>query len=112
MSGIQFIDLYERLKEEAVNLGFKITRARHHCNNFDVVALIPGDDDRLPIYSRDAELFRGSLEELEIFFKGIQWARTYDKMLKVSSDKTRQSKEEIYRHGRLVKVLANKNKEA
>jgi len=48
----------------------------------------------LPIYSRDAELFIGSIERLEDWLAGVQWARDYDMMLKVSDDKKRTRAEE------------------
>jgi len=47
----------------------------------------------LPIYSRDAELFIGSIERLEDWLAGVQWARDYDMMLKVSDDKKRDRAE-------------------
>jgi hypothetical protein len=54
---------------------------------------VPKDPDALPIYSRDAELFIGSIERLENWLAGVQWARDYDMMLKVSDEKKRNRAE-------------------
>ena len=77
-----------------------------HCNfEFgDMVAVFPRDD-KLPVYSRDAELYIGTLEGLEIWMRGIEWARQYDMLLKVSDDKKRERKEQDELNKQLVTRL-------
>lgn len=71
----------------------------------DTVALKPKDADSLPIYSRDAEVFVGSLTDLQYWLRGVEWARDYDRMIKVSDDKKRDRKEQDLRNRQLLKTL-------
>ena len=71
----------------------------------DTVALKPKDADSLPIYSRDAEVFVGSLTDLQYWLRGVEWAREYDRMIKISDDKKRARKEQDLRNRQLVKTL-------
>jgi hypothetical protein len=59
----------------------------------------------LPIYSRDAAFFVGTLEEADKFMQGILWARDYDVMLKISYDTKRKRKEQDVRNRQLVNAL-------
>ena len=78
----------------------------------DVVAVKPMDQDSLPVYSRDAELFVGTLDALENWIKGIDWARRYDSMLfgNAHNDK-RQRKEQDHRNHQLMKILKGSDNE-
>ncbi len=60
----------------------------------------------MPIYSRDAELFTGTLEQIRTWMIGVKWARDYDMMLRLSDDKKRVKKEDDYRAKRMLNVLA------
>ena len=72
----------------------------------DVVAIKPKDIESLPLYSRDAEIFVGTLNDLERWLQGVEWARKYDSMLfGVKHDEKRVKKEVEFRHGRLVRQL-------
>jgi hypothetical protein len=66
---------------------------------------VPKDQEALPIYSRDAELFVGSLERLEDWMAGVRWAREYDMMLKLSDDKKRAAAEQKERNRQLMRTL-------
>ena len=80
-------------------LGFKFAKSKHSdwSDNHGALSLKPKDPDALPIYSRDAELFIGTVERLEDWLNGVQWAREYDSMLKLSDAKKRTAGEEKYR---------------
>ena len=109
MIGYNTILKIRKLEERCSNLGFMLCHAKHHMNHEfgDVVALKPKDIDSLPIYSRDAELFVGTLEELEYWLRGVEWSRQYDEMLKVSNSKKREDKEQLVRNRRLFAILKN-----
>ena len=96
MSGWNTIQRIKRVEERVDQLGFKFAKSRHSdwTNDHGALSLVPKDPDALPIYSRDAELFIGSIERLEDWLAGVQWARDYDMMLKVSDDKKRTRAEE------------------
>lgn len=106
MSGYNLILKIERLKEKADQLGFMFCypKYRNH-NDVDMVGIKPKDNDSLPIYSRDTELFYGTIVELEAWFLGVEWARNYDEYLKVSTKAKRERKEQDERNRQLVRLL-------
>jgi hypothetical protein len=106
MSGYKLIRKIKYLEEECDKLGFMLCHARHYINDFgDVVALKP-KADCLPIYSRDAELFVGTIEELERWIQGFQFARKYDSMLFGNKyDNQRDRKEQDYRNKLLLNMI-------
>ena len=91
MSGYQTILRIRRIEEAVTKLGFMLSNSKHGWDNSnpDMIALKPRDDDAVPIYSRDAEIFRGTLEELEVWLRGVEWAREYDGHLRISDNKKR-----------------------
>jgi hypothetical protein len=107
MSGYHTIIKFRRMEEQVNALGFMFCYPKHRYNDtVDMVALKPKDADAVPIYSRDAEVFSGTLDQLEVWLRGIEWARDYDRMLRISDDKKRAKKEDEYRHNQLVSKLA------
>lgn len=105
MSGYQSILLLRRLEEEVTKLGFMFSYPKNRFEEGDLVALKPKDSDAVPIYSRDAEVFTGTLEQLQVWVRGVQWARDYDRMLKVSDEKKRGRKEQDERNRLMVQRL-------
>ena len=108
MSGYHTILKCERIKERADKLGFMLCYPRHGWGaerGVDYVAIKPKDQDSLPIYARDAELFCGTIDDLNSFFAGLEWARQYDEMLRVSSSVKRERKEQDERNRKLVALL-------
>lgn len=106
MSGYKLIRKIKYLEEECDKLGFMLCHARHYMNDFgDVVALKP-KADCLPVYSRDAELFVGTIEELERWIQGFHFARKYDSMLFGNKyDNQRDRKEKDYRNKLLLNMI-------
>jgi hypothetical protein len=102
MSGYNTVLKIRRLEEEINKLGFRWGNSKHGAwggNDYgDVVALFP-KDDCLPIYSRDAEMFTGTIEQLEVWLQGFQKAREYDRMLMGKThEKKRKRLEQDYRN--------------
>jgi len=112
MSGYNLIRKIKYLEEECDKLGFMICQANHYIKDFgDVVALKP-KADCLPIYSRDAELFVGTLEQLERWLAGFHFARKYDSLLLGNKhDALRQRKEQDYRNKILIKQIKGEKEE-
>lgn len=113
MSGYTLIQKIRRLEEQCDRLGFLMCHSRHgYSREFgDVVALQPKDQDSLPIYSRDAELFVGTIDELDVWLRGLEWARQYDCMLSLSNEKKRERKEQDWRNRRLLTLIKNSEEE-
>jgi hypothetical protein len=107
MSGWNTIQRIRNLEEKIDLLGFKFAKSKHGdwTDSHGALSLVPKDLDALPMYSRDAELFVGSLERLEDWLAGVQWARDYDRMCKISTDKAREAAEQKERNRQLMRTL-------
>ena len=107
MSGWNTIQRIKRIEEQVDKLGFKFCKSKHSdwTEDHGALSLVPKDPDALPIYSRDAELFIGTVERLEDWLAGVQWAREYDRMLKLSDEKKRGAAEQKERNRQLMRTL-------
>jgi hypothetical protein len=107
MSGWNTIQRIRNLEEKIDLLGFKFSKSKHGdwTDIHGALSLVPKDADALPMYSRDAELFVGSIERLEDWLAGVQWARDYDRMCKISTDKARAAAEQKERNRQLMHTL-------
>jgi len=108
MSGYKLIQKIRTLEEDCDRLGLKMANSRgHYMNDFgDVIALVPKDQESLPVYSRDAEVFIGTIDALEQWLRGVEWARKYDRMLFGNKHEVnRDKREQIYRNEILIKTL-------
>lgn len=107
MSGWNTIQRIKRVEQLVDEIGFKFSKSKHSdwTEDHGALSLVPKDADALPIYSRDAELFVGSLERLEDWLAGVKWARDYDMMLKLSDDKKRIAAEQKEKNRQLMRTL-------
>jgi len=106
MAGWAVIKQIRVLEDRAHMLGMKFAPYRHDDIKADNVALVPCYPDSLPIYTRDAILFAGSLEGAYKFMQGIMWARDYDRMvIDRNIDAKRVRKEQDERNKQLMKTL-------
>ena len=108
MSGWNQIQQVRKLEERADKLGMKFTNNHHDDIYGETVALVPKDSDALPIYTRDAQLFVGTLESAASWMQGVEWARDYDRMvIDKNMDDKRKRKEQDERNRQLVLILKN-----
>ena len=106
MSGWNTIQQVRKLESQADRLGMKFTSYKYDNYPDDNIALIPKDDDSLPIYSRDAHLFAGTLEGAAYWMQGVEWARDYDRMvIDRKMDEKRERKEQDERNRILLRTL-------
>lgn len=107
MSGWETIQRIKRVEQSIDELGFKFAKSKHSdwADNHGALSLKPKDPDALPIYSRDAELFIGTIERLDDWLAGVRWAREYDMMLKLSDEKKRGAAEQKERNRQLMRTL-------
>ena len=112
MSGWNTIQRIRRIEEEVDKLGFKFSKSKHSdwSEDHGALSLVPKDVDSLPIYSRDAELFVGSLERLEDWMAGVRWAREYDMLLRLSDEKKRGAAEQKERNRQLMRTIKEGNR--
>lgn len=107
MSGWNTIQRMKRIEQQVDDLGFKFAKSKHSdwTEDHGALSLVPKNQEALPIYSRDAELFVGSLERLEDWLAGVRWAREYDMMLRVSDNNKRARKEQDVRNKSLLTLI-------
>lgn len=113
MAGYRTVLQIQRLQQEIEELGFRWGHSKHgtYRDYGDVVALMPKDDESLPIYNRDAEIFCGTMDDLERWLQGVKWARDYDRMLGLSTANRRQRKEQDWRNRNLLSKIAQAGKD-
>ena len=95
MSGYSTYTRWQRIEEQARLMGFRIGNPKHgHWGTsepgVDQVALHP-DNEALPVFSRDAEIFVGTFSQAEVFLAGWARAQQYDMMLRMTDDKKRKT---------------------
>jgi hypothetical protein len=107
MSGWNTIQRIRNIEEKIDKLGFKFSKSKHSdwSEDHGALSLVPKDHEALPIYSRDAELFVGSIERLEDWLAGVRWAREYDMMLRLSDDTKRAAAEQKEKNRQLMRTL-------
>jgi len=105
MSGWSTIERIRRIEKQIDALGLKFSKSNTASSDHSTVSLVPKDLESLSIYSRDAELYIGSLEQLETWLHGVEWARNYDRMLKVSNDKKRAQAEQKELNRQLMQTI-------
>ena len=110
MAGYQSVIELRRLEADLDSMGLMLCNPKHGGwtgdNYSDRAGVKPKDEDALPIYTRDAELFTGTLEQIRTWMVGVKWARDYDMMLRMSDEKKRAKKEDDYRHREMLRKLA------
>lgn len=117
MAGYNAVLALRRLEQDLDMLGLMLCNPKHGnwsgSEDFgDRAGVKPKDENALPIYTRDAELFVGTLNEIRIWVQGVSWARNYDGMLKLSDEKKRTKKEDEYRHREMLRALAKDHSNA
>ena len=97
------IERIDRVRASVDRLGFRMGKSPYHAAaDIDTITLYP-KDDCLPVYSRDAALFTGTLLDLERWLSGLDWARQYDSYLGAMTEKRREQFEarEVARQERI-----------
>jgi hypothetical protein len=102
---IQFI---KRTEERLSKLGYKMMPARYGSGDISVYPL----DDKNPIYSRDADVFSGTVEQIACWIRGVEHQDGYLKMLKATSDARIRNLEQKYvkelEHRAMLDIIENK----
>jgi len=86
------IQLLDRVVTTLDKLGYKISPAKYGQGSIGVYPL----EDKNPLYSRDAEVYTGSIEQIACWMRGVEHQDGYLKMLKATSDERIKLLEEKY----------------
>ena len=106
MAGYSLIRKIKRLEETLHALGMRWGYHGYGARDeFDNMLAVMPRDDELPVYARDAVLFAGTIDDLDRWVQGVQWAREYDRMLKVSDFDKRDRKEQDVRNKQLIQRI-------
>lgn len=106
MAGYNLINQIDNMRAKCAEMGLKITGTKYHYNGLDYLAVRP-DGDSWPIYSRDTELFVGTLHELEIWIKGMEEMKDYLCVIKATNENLIAKKEQDIRNKHLLETLKN-----
>jgi hypothetical protein len=109
VAGWKLLQKFQSVEERANKLGLKFAASKYSGYDFDTIALVPFDE-HLPIYSREAEVFTGTLQDIDKWLQGITWARNYDDLMKVSNDEKRQTAERKHQQRELLRVIKDGGK--
>jgi hypothetical protein len=101
MAGYAALKVLREFELDVYTLGLEIAEYKPDTN---LIKIVPRDDE-LPVYSRDASIFVGTIEEAMCWARGVNWARQYDEMIKISSDKTREKSEQKERNRQLMHAI-------
>jgi hypothetical protein len=109
MAGWDQIEQIRKLEQRADSLGMKFAPYKYANDRVgNYVCLVPKDDEVLPIYTRDANLFTGTLENAESWMQGVMWARNYDRMVVDKNiEQKREKKESLLRQQNLLEMIKN-----
>jgi hypothetical protein len=100
--------VYQRLQQLELRTkrhGFKLAKSQYS----DFFALAPGDPDCLPCYTRDVEIYTGTLHDMETWLLGYEQAFFYLKLIKATTDSKIDKCEEKVRHELLLTILKQDN---
>jgi hypothetical protein len=86
------IQLLDRVVTTLEKLGYKLKPAKYGQGSIGVYPL----EDKNPIYSRDAEVYTGTIEQIACWMRGVEHQDGYLKMLKATNDKRIKELEEKY----------------
>ena len=101
------VSMVLRVVEELNELGLKMLGSGTLNAGPLIVVVVDPQSDKLPIYTRGATVFRGTVEEIRFWLNGIEWARNYYTMLKVVTPAKIEKSENNIRHKHLMKTLIN-----
>ena len=96
----------KRVEAKANELGFMFATGNYTYGSgvISYICLKPMGDF-LPHYSRGAEIYTGTIDDIDTWLRGIEWARNYDDMLGLSTDKKRSANEQSERVKQLMKTI-------
>jgi hypothetical protein len=107
--GWEDLQRMKRVEERANNMGFVLSSGvytyGYDSSTAGTLIYLRPKDDAFPHYSRDADIFCGTIESIDTWLTGVEWARGYEELLKLSSDKKRKEKEQVERNRQLLRTI-------
>ncbi len=109
VAGWQLLKSFRDVEERASKIGLKFAPSKYSGMEFDTIALMPLDE-HLPVYNREAEIFQGTLQDIDKWLRGVEWSRNYDNLMMSKNDEKRKTAETRYQQRELLKVIRDGEK--
>jgi hypothetical protein len=107
--GWEELQLMKRVEERANNMGFVLSSGKYtygyDAATAGTLIYLRPKDDCFPHYSRSADIFCGSIESIDVWLTGLNWAREYDQLIKLSNANKRSEKEQVEKNKQLLKTI-------
>lgn len=103
----EHINQIKRLEERLIKLGYKMTPSKYNYNSEYNIGIYPLEDKH-PLYSRDAEIFRGDVDAIFCWIQGIEQYDGYLRMLKAIDNKRIKKLEDSYIKKRVHHAMVQK----
>ena len=108
------IQLLEKVVNGLSKLGYCIKNTKYGYQDGRCLVGVYALEDNNPLYSRDAEVFTGTMEEISCWMRGVNHRNDYLTMLKATTEKRIQELEEKYRkklkHQAMVDAIKDPDK--
>jgi len=101
------IQQLDTLKNRLKKLGYCMCQSKYSYAGEYSIGVYPLDD-KIPIYSRDAELFSGTVEMITAWLRGVEHNYNYLIMLKATSENKIKNLEEKYIKNRIQNGMLQK----
>ena len=90
------VQLLNRIVEDLHKIGFYVKNTKYGYQDGRCLAGVYPLQDKNPLYSRDAEVFTGTMEEIACWIRGVTHRNDYLTMLKATTEKRIHELEEKY----------------
>lgn len=95
MSSLKHLQQIESINRQLEAQGMRMDHHNRHgawssVTNASIVAVYPSEHG-LPHYARDAELFVGTLDDVQLWIAGIQWLSNYYNVIGLDNGTKRQT---------------------
>ena len=105
------VQLLDRVVTGLEKLGYYVKNTKYGYQDGRCLAGVYPLKDMNPLYSRDAEIFTGTMEEIACWMRGVNHRNEYLTMLKATTEKRIEDLEEKYRkklkHQAMVDAIKN-----
>lgn len=110
ISNITITDIWDikRVEDRAAKLGFKFGASPF--GDPGSIHLYPLNAETLPAYNPKASMYSGTLNQIDTFLAGIEWARRYDTALGLKTDDRRIRAEKLILQREMLKAIKNETK--
>ena len=108
------VQLLDKVVNGLQKLGYYTKNTKYGYQDGRCLVGVYALEDKNPLYSRDAELFTGTIEEIACWMRGVNHRNEYLSMLKATTEKRIQDLEEKYRkklkHQAMVDAIKDPDK--